>query len=70
MAVIGELTNAALRVPPKPALKPNHVETVRQIVNLALGDGMEIVVLMALLHNGNEKASVASFQMLALDKPA
>jgi len=55
MAVIGELTNAALRVPPKPALKPNHVETVRQIVNLALGDGMEIVVLMALLHNGNEK---------------
>ncbi len=38
----------------KPAPNTYDVETVRQIVNLALGDGMEIVVLMALLETGNK----------------
>ncbi len=50
--VIGE-PKPARWVPPNPA--PNHVETVRQIVNLALGDGMEIVALMAVLQRQNEK---------------
>jgi AbiU2 len=40
-------------VPPKAAQR-NDVETVRQIITLALGDGMEIVVLMALLETGNK----------------
>jgi len=40
-------------VPPKPA-PPNDVEIVRQIVNVALSDGMEIVALMALLRSQNE----------------
>src|ERR1700722_13957930 len=39
--------------PPKPAQK-NDVETVRQIIMLALGDGMEIVALMTLLETGNK----------------
>jgi alkanesulfonate monooxygenase SsuD/methylene tetrahydromethanopterin reductase-like flavin-dependent oxidoreductase (luciferase family) len=39
---------------PKPAPRQNDVETVRQIVNLALGDGMEMVVLMTLLESGNK----------------
>jgi hypothetical protein len=37
-----------------PAPKKNDVETVRQIVNLALGDGIEMVVLMTLLESGNK----------------
>jgi AbiU2 len=41
-------------VPPKSVPKKNDVETVRQIVNLALGDGIEIVILMSLLQSGNE----------------
>ena len=48
-------------VPPKPALnvnveppKSSNVETVRHIINLALGDGMEIVALSTLLQSGNE----------------
>lgn len=40
-----------LFAPPPP--QKNDVETVRQIVNLALGDGMELVVLMTLLESGN-----------------
>ena len=51
MSMIGKLPNPAQWVPPKPALKKNDVETVREIINLALGDGMEIVVLMALLQS-------------------
>ena len=41
-------------VPPKQSAKVNDIETVRQIVTLARGDGMEISVLAALLQNGNE----------------
>jgi hypothetical protein len=40
-------------VPPTPARK-NDVETVRQIVSLALGDGMELVALTTLLETGNK----------------
>ena len=40
-------------VPPTPARR-NDVETVRQIVLLALGDGMEIVILTTLLETGNK----------------
>jgi hypothetical protein len=47
-------------VPPKPTFEPNHVETVRNIINLALGDGMEIVVVMALLQIGNENGVSAN----------
>lgn len=54
--MIGKLPNPAQWVPPKPALKKNDVETVREIINLALGDGMEIVVLMALLQSQNENS--------------
>src|SRR6202035_2507843 len=39
---------------PKPAPRQNDVETVRQIVNLALSDGIEMVVLMTLLESGNK----------------
>jgi AbiU2 len=42
---------------PKPALAKNDVETVRQIVNTALGDGIEMVVLMTLLESGNKNGS-------------
>jgi hypothetical protein len=38
---------------PKPPQK-NDVETVRRTVNLALGDAMEIVALMAILETSNE----------------
>ena len=37
-------------VAPKPVEK-DDVDTVRRIVNLALGDGMEILILMALLRS-------------------
>jgi hypothetical protein len=47
--------------PPTSAQKPdvgtvqkNDVEIVRRIINLALGGGMEIVVLIALLETGNK----------------
>lgn len=36
------------------ATRKNNVETVREIVKLALGDGMEIVALMTLLDHGNK----------------
>ena len=36
-------------IAPKPVEK-DDVDTVRRIVNLALGDGMEILILMALLN--------------------
>ena len=39
---------------PKSAPAKNDVETVRQIVNLALSDGTEMVVLMTLLESGNK----------------
>ncbi len=50
--VIGD-PKPARWVPPKPVQK-NDVETVRNIINLALGDGIEIVVLMTLLESGNK----------------
>jgi len=49
MSMIGKLPNPAQWVPPKPgrpeaqALKTHRVDTVRQIVDLALGHGMESV---------------------------
>lgn len=42
------------QVLPDDPVQNNDVETVRKIINLALGDGMEIVVLMMLLENGNK----------------
>ena len=39
---------------PMPTPAKNDVETVRQIVSLALGDGIEMVVLMTLLESGNK----------------
>jgi hypothetical protein len=44
-------------ISPKSEPAKNDVETVRQIVNLALGDGTEMVVLMTLLENGNKNGS-------------
>jgi hypothetical protein len=44
-------------ISPKAASAKNDVETVRQIVNLALGDGIEMVVLMTLLESGNNNGS-------------
>jgi AbiU2 len=41
-------------ISPKSAPAKNDIETVRQIVNLALGDGIEMVVLMTLLESGNK----------------
>jgi hypothetical protein len=48
-------------VPPTPAQK-SDVETVRQIVHLALSDGMEIAVLMALLRSQNEGDAFAKLK--------
>lgn len=48
------------RMPSKSVPKKNDVENVRQIVNLALGDDMEIVVLMTLLQSGNENGVSAN----------
>jgi hypothetical protein len=44
----------------KATVKKGDVETIREIINLALGDGMEIVVLMALLQTGNENGVSAN----------
>jgi len=44
----------------KSAPATNDVETVRRIVNLALGDSIEMVVLMTLLENGNKNGSSKS----------
>jgi hypothetical protein len=41
-------------VPPKPSPRVSHLETVRRIVTLARGDGMEISALAMLLQNSNE----------------
>jgi hypothetical protein len=49
-----ELGRVCASVLPKPT-QNNNVETVRRIINLALGDGMEIVVLMALLETGRHQ---------------
>jgi hypothetical protein len=48
----------------------NDVETVRQIVTSALGDGMEIVILMTLLRGEMRTASAPIFRTPAPHKLA